>query len=342
MFRTLLSILFAATVACAQSRDFQSADLLKLRSVGDVQWSPDSTRIAYTVGDSFGIFPTNDPALVEAVIMALDAPPDFPIGGRTLCEVLTDGVSLAPAPDMLFQLYSYLTGGARRVIAQSIAFAYAPGPRGTVHIESDPLLPDAQAPKAFRRSAAALRDLESCVLGAGGVVMRYGYFYGPGSAFSRAGTTGEDVRRRRFPIVGDGLNRRSMVFVDNLCQGLMLAEKTPAATGRCYWIADRRPYTMNEIVDTVARVMERDFKMKVSHRRPRLPAAVADAARLADGLLQQIGLYNSKLHVLSEMSLDIACSVERAIRELGYNPEIELEEGMRRSVSWAVSKGQLG
>ncbi len=46
---------------------------------------------------------------------------DFPIGGRTLREVLTDGVSLAPAPDMLFQLYSYLTGGARRQKAKALA-----------------------------------------------------------------------------------------------------------------------------------------------------------------------------------------------------------------------------
>src|SRR3954454_17212505 len=79
------------------------------------------TAIDYTVGDSFGLFPTNDPALVDAVIRALDAPPDFPIGGRTLREVLTDGVSLLPAPDMLFQLYSYLTGGARRLKAKALA-----------------------------------------------------------------------------------------------------------------------------------------------------------------------------------------------------------------------------
>jgi sulfite reductase (NADPH) flavoprotein alpha-component len=77
--------------------------------------------IDYTVGDSFGIFPANDSALVDAVIKALDAPADFPIGGRTLREVLTDGVSLSPAPDMLFQLYSYLTGGARRQKAKALA-----------------------------------------------------------------------------------------------------------------------------------------------------------------------------------------------------------------------------
>ncbi|HEY6755656.1 MAG TPA: sulfite reductase subunit alpha [Pseudolabrys sp.] len=77
--------------------------------------------IAYTVGDSFGLFPSNDPTLVEAVIKTLGAPADFPIGGRTLREVLTDGVSLAPAPDMLFQLYSYITGGERRKKARALA-----------------------------------------------------------------------------------------------------------------------------------------------------------------------------------------------------------------------------
>jgi sulfite reductase (NADPH) flavoprotein alpha-component len=77
--------------------------------------------IEYVVGDSFGIFPANDPALADAVIAALDAPADFPIGGRTLREVLIDGVSLGPAPDMLFQLYSYITGGARRQTAKALS-----------------------------------------------------------------------------------------------------------------------------------------------------------------------------------------------------------------------------
>jgi sulfite reductase (NADPH) flavoprotein alpha-component len=75
----------------------------------------------YVVGDSFGLFPTNDPALAEAVLQAIAAPPDFPIGGRTLREVLIDGVSLAPAPDMLFQLISYITGGDRRQKAKALA-----------------------------------------------------------------------------------------------------------------------------------------------------------------------------------------------------------------------------
>ena len=57
--------------------------------------------IDYTVGDSFGMFPNNEPALVYAVLAALGAPPDFPIAGRPLRDVLTDSVSLGVAPDML-------------------------------------------------------------------------------------------------------------------------------------------------------------------------------------------------------------------------------------------------
>jgi sulfite reductase (NADPH) flavoprotein alpha-component len=75
----------------------------------------------YKVGDAFGLYPHNDPALVDAILRALGAPPDFPIGGRALRDVLIDGVSLSPAPDMLFQLFSYITGGERRKKAQALA-----------------------------------------------------------------------------------------------------------------------------------------------------------------------------------------------------------------------------
>jgi sulfite reductase (NADPH) flavoprotein alpha-component len=80
-----------------------------------------ATGIDYAVGDAFGVFPTNDPALADAVIAALAAPPDFPIGGRALRDVLIDGVSLGTAPDMLFSLFSYITGGERRQKAKALA-----------------------------------------------------------------------------------------------------------------------------------------------------------------------------------------------------------------------------
>jgi sulfite reductase (NADPH) flavoprotein alpha-component len=115
----------AASRAAPVEAQFLSRTLLNKpgsrKETWHVEFDLAGTGLAYAVGDSFGLFPTNDPALVEAVLAAIDAPPDFPIGGRTLRAVLTDGVSLNPAPDMLFQLVSYLTGGERRQKAKSLA-----------------------------------------------------------------------------------------------------------------------------------------------------------------------------------------------------------------------------
>ena len=77
--------------------------------------------LRYSVGDSFGLFARNDSVLVAQVVAALGVAPDFPIGARPLHEVLADSVSLGLAPDSLFQLISYLTGGERRQKAKALA-----------------------------------------------------------------------------------------------------------------------------------------------------------------------------------------------------------------------------
>ena len=106
-----------------------------LKETWHVEFDLSRSGIDYVVGDSFGIMPVNDPGLVDAVLKALGAPADFPIGGRTLREVLTDGVSLSPAPDMLFQLYSYVTGGERRQKAKALGSGEDPdGDAATIDV----------------------------------------------------------------------------------------------------------------------------------------------------------------------------------------------------------------
>ncbi|MGD9766413.1 MAG: sulfite reductase subunit alpha [Pseudolabrys sp.] len=77
--------------------------------------------IDYQAGDAFGVFPINDSVLVDGVIATLGATADTPIGESTLREVLTDSVSLAPAPDSLFQLMSYISGGERKKKLKALA-----------------------------------------------------------------------------------------------------------------------------------------------------------------------------------------------------------------------------
>jgi sulfite reductase (NADPH) flavoprotein alpha-component len=75
----------------------------------------------YVVGDSFGIFARNDLGHVDQIIALLGASHTTEVRGKTLREVLLDDVSLAPAPDSLFELFSYLTGGAQREKARALA-----------------------------------------------------------------------------------------------------------------------------------------------------------------------------------------------------------------------------
>jgi sulfite reductase (NADPH) flavoprotein alpha-component len=114
-----------------QSRDnpavatFHSRTLLNKQGSEKETWHVEfdlsESGLEYTVGDSFGLFPTNDEALVETICAILGADPQKKIGGRTLREALLRDVSLSPAPDSLFQLFSYLTGGGRRAKAQALA-----------------------------------------------------------------------------------------------------------------------------------------------------------------------------------------------------------------------------
>jgi nucleoside-diphosphate-sugar epimerase/glycine/D-amino acid oxidase-like deaminating enzyme len=170
------------------------------------------------------------------------------------------------------------------------------------------------------------------------VIIRPPWFYGPGQP-ARQSQFFRMVRRGRFPIFGDGEQRRSLTNVENLCDALLLAARVPDAGGRAYWIADPRPYTMNEIVDTIRRLMRDELKLAVATRSVRLPSWMGDAAERCDGLLQGLGIYSEKVHVLGEMNKSIACSIDRARRELGYAPRHTLDEGMRASLRWCVDQG---
>jgi nucleoside-diphosphate-sugar epimerase len=170
------------------------------------------------------------------------------------------------------------------------------------------------------------------------VLVRPPWFYGPNQPL-RQTLFFRLIRAGKAPIVGSGRNLRSMCYLDNLCQGLLLAAISPRANGQTYWLADRRPYSMNEIIATVERLLESEFGRPCAHKRLRLPGLAAPIAQALDAGIQALGFYHQKVHVLSEMNRTIACSIAKAETELGYRPAIELEEGMRRSLAWCLAQG---
>ena len=163
------------------------------------------------------------------------------------------------------------------------------------------------------------------------VVIRAPWFYGVNQP-ARQKEFFEMIRNGKGPIVGSGNNRRSMVFTENLTQGIILAAEKQGIDKEVYWIADERPYTMNTIIDTVERLMDDEFNLQCKHKRLRLPGLAAEVAYVVDGMMQSVGLYHPKIHVLSEMNKTIACTISKAKKELGYKPQVALEEGMRQSL----------
>ena len=188
--------------------------------------------------------------------------------------------------------------GARRFVAQSFAgwpFARVGGP---VKAEDDPLDPD--PPAQLLRTLDAIRHLESAALrseGIEGIVLRYGGFYGPGTSAGEGGFMLDDLRRRRFPLVGAGTGVWSFVHIDDAAAATVAAIERGAPG--VYQIVDDDPAPVSEWLPALAAA--------VGARPPRqVPAWVA---RLAGGA-----------HVVVLMTEVRGASNAKARRELGWRP----------------------
>ncbi len=166
-------------------------------------------------------------------------------------------------------------------------------------------------------------------------IIRAPWFYGPDQP-KRQSEFFSMVRSGRFPLIGTGENLRSMSYVDNLVEGVILAAEYFDKNGEIFWIADEKPYSMNEIVGTIKDLMRNEFSMEVSKTQLKLPNLISDSARLIDYTSQSLGIYIQKIHVLSEMNQNIVCSVEKAKAVLGYKPCVSLKEGMLNSINWCL------
>ena len=226
--------------------------------------------------------------------------------------------------------------GVRRVVHVSSNSPFGTNPdRGDTFTNDEPFDPYFAYGRSKMR--AELRVQDAVAAGLDAVIVRPPWFYGPFQP-ARQTTFFRLVRTGRFPVIGDGRQRRSMVHVDNLVQGVVRAELSDAPAGSAWWIADERPYEVVEIVSTVGRCLAAEG-FDVKPNRLRLPAVAGRLAERVDGLIQRTGRYVQQVHVLGEMDKTIACDISVARAELGYEPTVALEEGMRQSIRWCVEQG---
>ncbi len=188
--------------------------------------------------------------------------------------------------------------GAKRLLAESVAFFYEPI-GGWVKDEGAPLTLHPSG--RFRDAAGALKDLENQVLGAGemeGLVLRCGWFYGPGTHYDRDGAIAGEVRRRRYPIVGAGTGTYSYVHVEDAAAAFV------AAVGRgahgVYNVVDDEPARLAEWLPAYAQALGANPPRRVPAWLARLVAGGA----ITSQMLTLRGAANGK-----------------AKRELGWVPE---------------------
>lgn len=189
--------------------------------------------------------------------------------------------------------------GARRFVAQSIAFIYAPE-GGPVKDESEPTLRGAIGGQ-FGPAVEATLDLERQTVSAPGVeglVLRYGFFYGPGTSYASDGFQASEVRRRRFPIVGDGSGVFSFIHVDDAAAATVAACERGAPG--IYNVSDDEPAPAREWLPLYAQAIG----AKPPRRVPRW------LARLIAG--PEVTAFATTLR---------GCSNERAKTELDWQPQ---------------------
>jgi nucleoside-diphosphate-sugar epimerase len=141
--------------------------------------------------------------------------------------------------------------GARRLIAQSYGNWNYERRGGPVKSEDDPLDPDPPAEQT--ESLRAIVHAEQAVLGADGIegiVLRYANFYGPGTGYAADGEITEMVRKRKFPIVGDGAGVWSFIHVDDAATATVAA--MDHGDPGVYNVADDEPAAVSEWLPVLA------------------------------------------------------------------------------------------
>ncbi|MEP7228110.1 MAG: NAD-dependent epimerase/dehydratase family protein [Gemmatimonadales bacterium] len=168
------------------------------------------------------------------------------------------------------------------------------------------------------------------------VILRPAAIYGPGDP-ERFFMIFKRVSRGTFPMFGRGRTLYHPLYIDNLVDAFLLCMPAGAGNGRTYLIADESYYPIEEIVRAVARAL--DVQIRIPHY-PVLP--VVALGHLVEKACKPFGLAPPIFpRRVDWYRQNRAFDITRAKRELGYVPQVQLDEGLRRTAIWYREKGYL-
>jgi nucleoside-diphosphate-sugar epimerase len=204
---------------------------------------PDAEVVAVDALDRAAVTHAVKSAHPEVIVHMLTAIPD-PVDPRHLARdmALTNQLRTHATANLL------AAADGARVIAQGVAYAYDPA-GSPVKDEDAPLWRD--PPAQFGPEVAALVEQERRVTWAGGLVLRLGHLYGPGSSFAPQGGFGRQLRAGRVPLVGDGASLFSFVHAHDVATAILAAVEHPTAAGVVN-IVDDQPTLVHDWLSEMA------------------------------------------------------------------------------------------
>jgi len=199
---------------------------------------------------------------------------------------------------------------------------------------ADERSPFRQEPNPYTRSKiagellieAAVRERRAPV-----VIVRPGWIYGPRdrASFARFAAM---IQKGGMVVIGSGRNHLPMIYVEDVARGILLASESADAIGRAYLLVNDEPVTQLDYLKAIAAELGAPAPRRhVPYRLAVMLGAAAEAAGRLAHRTQPPPLMRYGLQLLGgENRFDIT----RARRELGFAPQVDLAEGIRRSVRW--------
>jgi nucleoside-diphosphate-sugar epimerase len=219
-----------------------------------------------------------------------------------------------------------LRSGVRRLVYFSTVSVYASGPGSCADEDAPPVAtgPYAETKRAGEEVVLAARLPDSGQPLA--VVLRFATIYGPRMKGNYCRLV-QALARGRFLPVGDGHNRRTLVFETDAAQAALPAAQHPRAPGRIYNVSDGKTHTFHEILAAICAALGRHPPH--FHLPPR---PTRWGARAVDRLAGLIGRSASLTPMIDTLLEDVAVRADRIQLELGFRPLVDLVEGWGNTI----------
>lgn len=168
-----------------------------------------------------------------------------------------------------------------------------------------------------------------------GTIVRPSAGYGPGE--ERYVKLFKGIARNQFVMIGNGATMQNLAYIDDLCEGLILAGTKPEAAGETFILAGEDNVTLADLCTRIARIVGgKPWRFKV----PAVPVMAAAAA--CELLCKPLGI-EPPLHRrrVGFFTIHRAFDIAKARRVLGFQPKVSLDQGLKTTAEWYRSQGLL-